>query len=316
MKTQFTRREALAVGAATLAPAFLHATSSVAADSAPAFEPVVGIATFGFTSFTNAALAQELAANQVNTIQLFLAQEDSNYWRYNSRNDLSSLDAARCREIAATYRDAGIAIHSLGVYTNLIHGDAAERQANLDYFEEMFRVGAEMGVHTFITEAGHYEPEGAAHGAPHHFQEAVWAQMVETGKELATRAEAYDATVLYEPYYQGFLTSAKRVRLYIEAIDSPRARVLLDPANLIELNDIEEMFAQLAPYIDCVHAKDRKLHVNAGVPAGEGDVDYDLFVAQVAQHTPHAPFILEYVGPDDYKQALSVLQAAIDRYTA
>jgi len=313
MKTHLTRREALAAGAATLLPAMIHPTETFAADSADGFEPVVGVATFGFGAFTNDELAQELAANKVNTIQLFLSQADSNYWRYNSRNDLSSLDASRCKEIADTYREAGIAIHSIGVYTNLIHGDEAERKANLEYFEEMFRVGTDMGVHTFITEAGHYEPEGDAHGVPHHFQEAVWHQMVDTGKTLATVAEAYDATVLYEPFYRGFLASAKRVRLFIEAIDSPRARVLLDPANLIELNDIEEMFAQLGPYIDCMHAKDRKLHVDAGVAAGEGDVDYDVFVAQTAKHTPHAPFIVEYVGPEDYKQALAVLQDAIAR---
>lgn len=316
MKDHLTRREALVAGAVTLLPAVTNPTVTFAADTATGYDPVVGVSTLGFEAFSNAELAQELAANKVNTIQLFLSQKDSNYWRYNGRNDVSSLDASRCQEIATTYRDAGIAIHSIGVYTNLIHGDEAERKANLDYFEAMFRVGSDMGVHTFITEAGHYAPEGDAHGVPHYFKEAVWQQMVETGKTLATLAEAYDATVLFEPFYRGFLTTAKRVRLYIEAIDSPRARVLLDPANLIELNDIEEMFAQLAPYIDCMHAKDRKLHVDAGVAAGQGDVDYDVFVAQAAKHVPHAPFMLEYVGPEDYKQALSVLQDAIDRYNA
>lgn len=316
MNARITRREALTVGAATLLPALAHPAITIASDGATPFEPVVGVATFGFGMFTNAELAQELAENRVNTIQLFLSQQDSNYWRYNNRNDVSSLDASRCKEIADIYRDAGISIHSIGVYTNLIHGDDAERKANLEYFEAMFRVGSDMGVHAFVTEAGHYEPEGNAYGVPHHFQDDVWNQMVQTGKDLAIRAETYDATVLYEPYYQGFLTTAKRVRLFIEAIDSPRARVLLDPANLIELNDIEEMFAQLAPYIDCMHAKDRKLHVNAGVAAGEGDVDYDVFVAHTAKYTPHAPFIVEYVGPDNYKQALTVLQDAIDRYNA
>jgi hypothetical protein len=28
------------------------------------------------------------------------------------------------------------------------------------------------------------------------------------------------------------------------------------------------MFDQLGPWIDCLHAKDRKLHVDRGVPAG------------------------------------------------
>ena len=314
MTIKINRREALFAGAAAL-PVFAASKSALAAVTAD-HKPIVGVSTLGFNSFTNAELAQELAANNITTIQLFLSQKDSNYWVYNGRNDVSSMGTQRCKDIADTYKEAGITIHSIGVYTNMIHGDEAERKANLEYFDAMFRIGADMGVHTFITEAGHYEPEGDVHGVPHYFREDVWGQMVNTGKELVKMAEQYDATVLFEPFYRGFLATAKRVRLFIEDIGSPRARVLLDPANQIELNDIEEMFAQLSPYIDCMHAKDRKLHVDAGVAAGQGDVNYDTFVAQAAKHVPHAPFILEYVGPDDYKQALKVLQDAIDRHEA
>jgi len=315
MTIKVNRREALLAGAAAALP-ILATSNSVSFAATSDHKPVVGVSTLGFNTLTNAELAQELKANNITTIQLFLSQKDSNYWVYNGRNDVSAMDEQRCKDIADTYRNAGINIHSIGVYTNMIHGDEAERKANLAYFEDMFRIGANMGVKTFITEAGHYEPDGDAHGVPHYLKEEVWKQMVETGKTLATIAEQYDATVLYEPFYRGFLATAKRVRLFIEDIGSPRARVLLDPANLIEFNDIEEMFAQLAPYIDCMHAKDRKLHVDAGVAAGQGDVNYDTFVAQAAKYVPHAPFILEYVGPDDYKQALKVLQDAIDKHEA
>jgi sugar phosphate isomerase/epimerase len=81
----------------------------------------------------------------------------------------------------------------------------------------------------------------------------------------------------------------------------------LDPANILEVNDLEEMFDQLRPWIDCLHAKDRKLHVDRGVPAGQGDLDYGRFVTLAAERTPHAPLILEYVGSKDYKQAHSHL---------
>lgn len=315
MTIKVNRREALLAGAAVALPILATSSNSPVA-AASNHKPVTGVSTLGFNTLTNAELAEELKANNITTIQLFLSQKDSNYWVYNGRNDVSAMDAQRCKDIADTYRNAGISIHSIGVYTNMIHGDEAERKANLAYFEAMFRIGADMGVKTFITEAGHYESDGDAHGVPHYLKEDIWKQMVETGKTLATIAEQYDATVLYEPFYRGFLATAKRVRLFIEDIGSPRARVLLDPANLIEFNDIEEMFAQLAPYIDCMHAKDRKLHVDAGVAAGQGDVNYNTFVAQAAKHVPHAPFILEYVGLGDYKQALKVLQDAIDRHEA
>ena len=307
--SKLSRRELLA-GTITAAAFGIAANSRAAAD-APSV-PTVGIATFQFGSYSNAQLAQELAAEGVQTVQLFLSQTDSNYWRYNGRSDLSDLTPDRCRQVADTYRSAGITIHSLGVYTNLIHPDPSERQANLAYFEGMMQVGAHMGVRTFVTEAGHYyNPEEPAPRVEYHFQEEVWRQMVATGRDLAERAERHDATVLFEPYYRHFFASAKRTRVYLEEVDSPRLRALLDPANLLELNDLNEMFDQLGPWIECLHAKDRKLHVDRGVPAGQGDLDYHEFVRLAAERTPHAPLILEYVGPDNFKQALTHLRTVI-----
>lgn len=305
---RISRRAALAAAASTLPLA-----SAAAAFAQPAEKPrpalALGIATTGFREHTNERLAKELAAEGVRVVQLFLSQSDSNYWTYNGRNDLSDLSEQRCREIAGAYRAVGIAIHSLGVYTNLIHPDPDERKANLAYFEAMMRVGAWMNVRTFITEAGHYHDP--APGVEYHYREEVWKRMIATGKELARLAERYDAVVLFEPFYRHFLASAKRTRVYLEELGSPRLRALLDPANLLELNDLEEMFEQLAPWIDCLHAKDRKLHVDGGVPAGQGDVDYPKFVRLCAERTPGAPLILEYVGAGDYKPALEHLRRVI-----
>jgi sugar phosphate isomerase/epimerase len=308
-KHRITRREALGAGVGVLP--LVAASRAISQDregSGQKRRVIVGLATTGFRDYTNARMAEELGAAGVHTVQLFLTQSDSDYWRYNTRNELEGLTPERSKAIAELYRAAGVSIHSIGVYTNLIHPDPAERTANLDYFEAMMRVGRQMGVGRFITEAGHYHPEEAAPRVPHHFQEDVWKMTVATGKELAKRAERYDATVLVEPFFRGFFASAKRTRVFLEEVDSPRIRALVDPANLLELNDLEEMFEQLGPWIECLHAKDRKLHVDRGVPAGQGDLDYGRFVALAAERTPAAPLILEYVGSKDYKQALAHLR--------
>ncbi len=319
MKTELNRRQAIV--RATQATVTCALGSTLATLSGAPAEPAaagaggkrlsIGIATFGFPGLTNAELARELAGTGLQTIQLFLSQKDSAFWRYNSRADLSPLTSDRCQAIAENYRSAGLRIHSIGVYTNLIHPDPAERQANLAYFRAMMEVGRHMGVRTFITEAGHYlDPKAPEPPVPLHFQDAVWPQCVATVRELARLAEPFDATVLLEPFYRGFLASAKRVRVFLEEVNSPRIRALLDPANLIEVNDLEEMFQQLGPWIDCIHAKDRKLHTDAGVAAGAGSLDYPKLVTLAARHTPHAPIILEYVGPNDYKTALAHLRQA------
>jgi sugar phosphate isomerase/epimerase len=297
MPASLSRRDALRAlpAAGALAPASIR----------------IGMATTEFRELTNARLAKELSAQGLRTIQLFFTQTDSNYWKYGGRSDLPGLTPERAKEIAATYRAEGLAIHSLGVYTTLVHPDPAERNANLAYFEAMMKVGAHMGVRVFVTEAGHYRPDGPAPAIPYDLQDEVWTTAVATGKELARRASAHDATVLMEPIYRSIFASAKRTRVYLEEVGSPRIRALLDPANLLEVNDLEEMFGQLREWIGCVHAKDRKLHVTGGVAAGKGDLDYPKLVRLVAEKTPQVPLILEYVGSKTYREALAHLRNTI-----
>jgi sugar phosphate isomerase/epimerase len=300
VQNRFSRRDALLVAAGAASPRLTSAKTVT-----------IGMATTEFRKHTNRGLAKELSEAGIRTVQLFLTQTDSNYWRYNGRSDLAGMTPERSAEIAGIYRSAGLSIHSIGVYTNMIHPDQAERKANLAYFEAMMRVGSHMGVRTFITEAGHYRPQLPEMSEPYHWQEPVWRTMVATGKELARMADAQGATVLLEPYFEGFLASAKRTRMFLEEVGSTRIRALLDPANLLEVNDLEEMFNQLQPWIDCFHAKDRKLHVVRGVAAGQGDLDYRKFVTLAAERRPAAPLILEYVGADSFRQALTHLRQVV-----
>jgi len=307
---RITRRELIKTAGAAV-PVISASLTSSSRGANPAGGATIGISTLEFRKYTNAQLAGELAAAGIHMIQLYLNQTDSRYWQYNGRSDLSDLTTSRCEAIARAYRSAGITLHSMGVYTNLIHGDPAERRANLAYFEDMMKAGGAMGIRMFVTEAGHYEPEKPTAGFAYHFRQQVWEQMRATMKELAEMAERHDATVLLEPSFAGFLASAKRTRVFLQEVNSPRIRALLDPANILEVDDLEEMFDQLTPWIDCIHAKDRKLHVEQGVPAGQGDLDYRKFVSLALRRTPRAPLILEYVGPDNYKQALQHLQKAL-----
>lgn len=308
-----SRRDCLLAGGAAAASLLTRAPAAAKAASRSPDEKAlsVGISTLGFGNHTNAELADELAEVGLTTLQLFLVQKDSRYWKYNSRADVSDMTPERCLAIAETYRQAGHHLHSMGVYTNLIHPDEAEREANLGYFEAMMKISREMGIDKLVTESGHYEPPGPAQRLAYHFHEGVWERMVDTGKRLADLAEKHQVIVMFEPFFGSFLSSAKRTRLYLEAIGSTRVRALLDAANLYELNEIEEMFDNLSPWIECLHAKDWKLHSVRGVAAGQGDVDYVEYVTAAAALTPDAPMIMEYVGPTTYKQAREHLLSAM-----
>ena len=114
----------------------------------------VGVVSRSFPQLTNAQTADLLAQNGFRWTELCFSQTDSDYWRYNQRSDLSEMTDARSREIVETYRQRGVEVPVMGVFTNLIEPDDAERAANLAYFERMMQLAAHNGVPFVATECG------------------------------------------------------------------------------------------------------------------------------------------------------------------
>ncbi|MEW6357312.1 MAG: sugar phosphate isomerase/epimerase family protein [Planctomycetota bacterium] len=267
----------------------------------------IGLATLGFGDLTNEEMAAVAAAEKLDCVQLFLAQKDSKFFAYNRRADVTGLTTAECKRIAKAYRDKGIDVPSIGVYTNLIDPDDAERQKNIDYFTEMMRVARDMGIGMLATECGAVIKDGKKN-LDASLADDAYPRLIDSTKKLIEQAEKYDVAIVFEPFFHDLLATAKGVRDFIEEINHPRVRVQLDPANLLPHNSLDEMFSALAPYVKALHAKDRKLHVTQGVAAGQGDLDYARFVALCRQYCPHIPLVIEYVNQSNYKQAIRHLR--------
>ena len=269
----------------------------------------IGLATNGFQPLTNDEMAQLAADAGVDCVQLFLCQKDSAFWRYNGRADVSSVAGAEAKRIANAYRQRGLDIPSLGVYTNLIEPDAEERDKNIAYFADMMRVANEMDIGMLATECGAIIKPGMGKDLNESLRDEAYPLLLDSAERLVELAERHDVKIVFEPFFHDLLATAKATRDFIEDVNSPRVRVQLDPANLLPHNSVDEMFNALAPYIAALHAKDRKLHVTKGVPAGQGDVHYARFVHLCRQHAPHLPLVIEYVDVNSYQDALRHLRS-------
>jgi sugar phosphate isomerase/epimerase len=296
-RREFLRAVSASVGSLALLTPELRAASK------PAMK--LGLATNGFNSLTNDEMAQLAADAKLDCVQLFFTQKDSNYWRYNKPVDVSAVTEAECRRIAKAYRSRGLEIQALGVYANLIEPDEAEREKNFQYFADMMRIAQTMNVRLLLSECGSIIVPGKGRDLSASLDERAWPRLVEMTRRLIPLAEKHNVTLAIESYFQDLLGSATAVRYFMEEINHPRVRALLDPANLLPHNTVEEMFNALAPYIVALHAKDRKLHITAGVAAGKGDLDYRKYIALARKHCPNLPLVLEYVSPQSYQAALA-----------
>lgn len=268
----------------------------------------IGLATTGFNTLSNDEMAQLTADAGCDCVQLFFTQTDSKYWQYNSRADVSDITGAEAKRIADAYRSRGLEITSLGVYTSLIEPDADELAKNIDYFADMMRVANEMDIDMLASECGAVIEPGVGKNLNEGLKDEAYVRLMDSTGKLVELAQRHGVKIVFEPFFHDLLATAKATLDFVEEVNSPYVRVQLDPANLLPHNSLDEMFNALAPYIAALHAKDRKLHVTPGVPAGQGDVDYARFVALCRQHVPHLPLIVEYVGADTYEAALQHLR--------
>ena len=257
----------------------------------------VGVVTRSFPQLSNRETADLLASNGFRWTELCFSQTDSKYWVYNGRSDISELTDARAREIIETYRERGVEVAAIGVFTNLLEPDERELDANIDYFERHMEIAEANGVPCVSTETG-FVP--GRRGVQLETYESAFARLVLSFRRLAVAAARHGVHVCLESCVLDPVPSAKRTRDFIAQVGSDRIKVLLDPANLIANSSEEDMFRYLAPHIGYFHGKDRKVNDAKGRVVGDGDIDWPLFLDLYHEHCEGLPFILEYVNADNF----------------
>jgi len=112
-----------------------------------------------------------------------------------------------------------------------------------------------------------FYPEGDV--TPEVMQDAI--QRLQT---LTDIAEELDVQLLLENEKELVGDLPERCLEILKTIDSPRIRLIWDPANFVQCgaeNQVDEWWDELSPYIAYIHVKDALLSDGTVKPAGEGD---------------------------------------------
>ena len=261
----------------------------------------IGVVSRSFPTLTHREIAQNMKDAGAVSTELCLLSADTNFWVYNGRSDMSALSDEAFSDIVKTYRDAGIEVPALGVFTNLITPDEEELRANLDFYENHMRLASQNHIPYVSTECGFTPHE---RGVNTDRYESDFDRLVQSLKDLCARAEKYNVRVALETCVIDVVPSAKRAADLYGQVGSDRLKFLLDPANLIANSSEEDMFKYLAPHIAYFHGKDRKVNDVFGRCVGDGDIDWPLFLRLYHEKCEGKPFILEYVNLDNFREIM------------
>ena len=259
----------------------------------------IGITSRSFSGLTVSETAELMQNTGFKCVELCFVHEDLPGWTYNEIGDLDGITPQKVRAAVGEFTSRGIAVTSLGLFTDLRNPDEAARRNAVEYAKRYIEFAAESGVPYLASECG-FTP--GRRGVNADTYEADYENLKETLRELCLEAEKSGVHLALEACVLDIIPSPRRMKNLIEELEEEtqvRLGALLDPANLLANTDEEGMFYYLKHDVAYLHGKDRKMNAAYGVNLGEGDVDWVKLMECYIRFADKKPFILEYCDKDN-----------------
>ncbi len=231
-----------------------------------------------------------------------------------------SFDAAALNEGLACYtkrvfQEQKLDIAVLGCYLNLAHPDPAELQKIKSKYFGHLRVAALAGCSVVGTETGAPNPQYKL-DANTHSREAL-DTFIRNLAEVVERAEHWGVSMAIEPVWNHIVYNADRAVEVLKAIQSPNLRIILDPVNLLCMENadnreaiFQDAFEKLCDHIAVVHLKDfvRRDGKLVSVAAGTGEMNYENILRFVKARKPFIQATLENTTNDNAVQSRELIE--------
>jgi len=198
-----------------------------------------------------------------------------------------ALTAAECAAVVQASRVNGMAISAVSGTYNMIHPDPAVRATGLRRLEVLIAHAAAMGTSVVTLCTGTRDAADQWRHHPDNRSPEAWRDLLAEMGKAAVIAEKYGIRLGIEPELANVVDSAVTARRLMVDLQSPSLGIVLDPANLFEVEPLarqREILSQAVDLLaDCIvmaHAKDRDA-TGGFATAGQGVVDFPHFLGQL-----------------------------------
>lgn len=215
------------------------------------------------------------------------------------------------RLFAANQLDVAV----LGCYLNLADPDPEALKGILETYKAHICFAGILGVGVVGTETGapntEYRYEPACRG------EEAYQTLVKNLKEVVAYAEKMGVIFAIEPVLKHIIYDAKRARRLLDDIASPNLQIILDPVNLLGMENVDqrekvirEAIELLGDDVAVVHIKDFVIEENdlSALAAGKGQMNYEEIIRFIKQKKPFIQVTLENTKPENAVEAKKTLE--------
>jgi len=226
------------------------------------------------------------------------------------------IDDALCTRITREIADRRLAMGTISGTFNMIHPDREKRRDGLARLGVLASAARRLGTSVITLSTGTRDPDDMWRGHPENNTPEAWRDLVASMREALAIAEAHDVTLAFEPEVSNVIDSAVKARRLLDEFGSPRLKVVMDGANLFHAGErgrkheiLDEAFELLGPEIVLGHAKDLDRDGEAGqIPAGQGLLDYDHYLALFRKAGFGGPLILHSLAEGDVAGSVGMLR--------
>ncbi len=210
--------------------------------------------------------------------------------------------------------DVDIAV--LGCYLNLAHPDQEEIKRIQERYFAHLRFASILGCSVVGTETGAPNKEYCYEPACH--TEEALQTFITNLRPVVECAEKFGVILAIEPVWSHIVYNSKQALKVLKAIGSPNLRIILDPVNLLSVENsdhyeqvIREAIEDLGGYTDVLHMKDFVVEdgsIISGAP-GTGVMKYDAILDFVKREKPYIQMTIEDSRPDNAEWSRKFLES-------
>ncbi len=214
----------------------------------------------------------------------------------------------------------GIQIAAVSGTYNMIHPDPLMQESGLRRLRILAAACQKLETRVITLCTGTCDAEDMWRWHPENASAGAWSALLHAMEAALHIAEEEQVTLAFEPERANVVSNAVQGRRLLDAMQSSRLKVVMDPANLIMPSDerkrsevLDEAFGLLGEHIVIAHAKDRGAD-DAVRAAGEGIVDYERYIRLLQGIDFTGPLILHGLREEQVDIALQFLSSKLQRW--
>lgn len=226
-------------------------------------------------------------------------------------------DEALVKSYKATAARNDLVIAEVGAWINPISPDAETARKGIAWCIDTLNLADQIGAKCCVNVSGSRNPKHWAGPHKDNLTDATFDLIVETTRKIIDAVKPTHTFFTLEVMPWAYPDSADSYVRLIKAIDRERFGVHMDPVNMVTSpflyyntgEMIMDCFKKLGPSIKSCHAKDITLREDNTIPqfdeilAGKGNLDYAVFLTELAK-LKEVPLMMEHLNsPEEYAQA-------------